>query len=436
MSIEWVTLLLLFAVFAIFATGLPIGFSLGSIGMVFALFLWGPESMELAAHSALGTMTSFTLVAIPLFVLMGNILERSGIAERLFRMMYLWMGPLRGGLAIGTVFICTAMGAMVGVIGAGIVTMGILALPSMLKRGYDKHMSMGAIMAGGSLGALIPPSVGMVIYCSLARISIGQMFLAGFIPGFILSGLYMLYIGIKCYFNPSAGPALPPEERVTWREKFLVLRDVVIPIFLIVIVLGSIFFGIATPTEASGVGAFGAFLITVLYGKFSWVMLKEAFYRTTKVTSMVVWILIGASCFDRFYLSMGAGELIQNLIIGYNVDPWFILIGMMLSLLILGTILDDYAILMITAPIYVPIITSLGFDPLWFGILFIMNMQIAVLTPPYGFALFYMKGVSPEINMVQLYRAVVPFLGLQVIGLVIIMVFPSLVLWLPGLFLQ
>ncbi|MBU4242711.1 MAG: TRAP transporter large permease subunit [Nanoarchaeota archaeon] len=436
MSIELLTLCLILSVFLVFVTGLPVAFSLGSVSMLFTIFLWGPHSLQLITHAALGSMTSFMLVAIPLFILMGNILERSGLAETLFKMVYLWMGPVKGGLAIGTVVICTAMAAMVGVIGAGIVTMGVIALPSMLRRGYNKELAMGAIMAGGALGALIPPSVAMILYSSLGKLSIGKMFLGGIIPGLILSFLYMAFIWIKCYLNPSAGPALSSEETVTWRQKFAALRDSILPMALIVLVLGSIFIGAATPTEASAVGAFGAFLTTVFYRKFSWRMLKEACFRTLKLFSMVMWILIGASCFSRFYMAMGAADLVKGLVTGSGINPWLIIIGMQISLIVLGMLMEDYAIIMIAAPIYIPIVTALGFDPLWFGILFIINMQIAVLTPPYGFALFYMKGLSNEITMAQLYRSIIPFVPLQAVGLVLVMIFPKIALWLPGLMFE
>ena len=402
--------------------------------MLYSVILWGPNSIQLLAHAALGSMTAFMLVAIPLFILMGNILERSGLAEALYRMIYIWMGSIRGGLAIGTILICTLMAAMVGVIGAGIVTMGIIALPSMLQHKYNKELAMGSIMAGGGLGALIPPSVPMILYCSIGRLSVGKMFLGGIIPGLILSLLYMSYIGIRCYFNPTLGPALSSDENVSWNEKLIALKDSILPIILVLLVLGSIFFGAATPTEASAMGASGAVLVSIIYRKFSWLVLKEACYRTLKLFGMVMWILIGAACFSRFYMAMGAADLVSGLITESGINPWLILIGIQLSLSLLGMIMEDYAIIMIAAPIYIPIITSLGFDPLWFGVLFLINMQIAVLTPPYGFALFYMKGVSSTTNMGSIYRAILPFLPLQIAGLTLVILFPKLAVWLPRLF--
>lgn len=434
MSIGLLTAILIISSLLIFLAGLPVGFSLGGIAILYSIILWGPTSLQLVAHSALGSMTSFMLVAIPLFILLGNVLERSGIAESLYRTIYIWMGPLRGGLAIGTVMICTLMAAMVGVIGAGIVTMGIVALPSMLQRKYDKKLAMGAIMAGGSLGALIPPSVPMILYCSIGKLSVGQMFLAGILPGVLLSFLYMLYIGIRCYINPSMGPALPSDEHVSWREKFIALRDSILPVLLVVLVLGSIFLGAATPTESSAMGALGAVIISVIYRKFSWAMLKEACYRTLKLFSMVMWILIGATCFSRFYMAMGAGDLISGMITGSGINPWFVIIGMQLSLMLLGMIMEDYAIIMIAAPIYIPIVVALGFNSLWFGVLFIINIQIAVLSPPYGFALFYMKGVSPATNMGIIWQAVLPFIPIAILGLILPMIFPEIIMWLPSLF--
>jgi len=432
MSIEHVVLILVGTVLIVFVTGLPIGFALGSVAMVYALLLWGPSSLSIIAHGALYAMTSFMLVAIPLFILMGMILERSGVANAMYDTMYKWMGPIRGGLAMGTVLICTLIAAMVGIMGAGIVTMGIVAMPEMFKRKYDKRMVMGSIMSGGVLGTLIPPSIPMILYSLYAKQSVGKMFAGGLIPGIILSTLYCSYIGIRCFRNPKMGPALPPEERVDWKEKFVSLRGSILPILLIIGVLGSIFLGLATPTEASGVGAFGAFICSLIYRKFGLRMLRDACYRTMLLTGMIMWIMVGINCFNSFFMAMGGIHLLDGLIVGVN--PWAVLIGMQLSLFVLGTFMDDYAIIMIATPIYAPVIVALGFDPLWFGILFIMNMQMAVLTPPYGFATFYMKGLVPKnILMTDVWRAVIPFVGLQGIGLILVMVFPNLALWLPNL---
>jgi tripartite ATP-independent transporter DctM subunit len=432
MSIEHVVIILVVTALAVFVTGLPIGFALGSVALIYALFLWGPSSLGIAAIAAMSSMQPFIFVALPLFILMGMILERSGVGKAMYDTLYKWMGGLNGGLAIGSVIMCTLIAAMVGIMGAGIVTAGVVAMPEMFRRQYDKRMVMGAIMSGGVLGTLIPPSIPMILYSLYARQSVGKMFAGGLIPGLILSALYCTYIGIRCYLNPKMGPALPPEERVGLKEKAVSLRGSILPILLIVAVLGSIFTGAATPTEAAAVGAFGAFLCSVIYRTFSGSMLKEACYRTTRLMGMILWIMVGIGCFNSFFMGMGGAHLVEGLIVG--VSPWAVLIGMQLSLFIMGMFLDDYAIIMICTPIYAPVIALLGFDPLWFGILFIMNMQMAVLTPPYGFATFYMRALAPkDILMTDIWRAVIPFVGLQAIGLVIVMIFPQLTLWLPHL---
>lgn len=433
MSIELLTLALILSILFIFVLGLPVAFSLSSVAMIFALLLRGPAALGTVVYASWGSMTSFVLIAIPLFILLGNILQHSGIADATYDMVHKWMGPIRGGLAMGTVLICTAMAAMVGVIGAGIVTMGIIALPAMLERKYDRKLAMGSIMAGGSLGALIPPSVPMILFANLTMQSVGRLFAGGILPGLILSGLYMTSIAVRCARNPKMGPAVPPEEKVTWREKFVALRGAILPIFIIVAILGSIFTGAATPTEAAAIGVLGTLISALIYRKFSWTMLKNAAYDTLRLFGMVFWILLGAACFTRFYMSMGAADLVQGMVAASGLSPWTILIIMQLTLMAMGTFLEDYAIVLIAAPIFTPIAASLGFNPLWFGILFMINMQIAVLTPPYGFALFYMKGIVSRrgIPMTEVWRAILPFIPLQIIGLVLTMVFPQLALRLP-----
>jgi tripartite ATP-independent transporter DctM subunit len=275
----------------------------------------------------------------------------------------------------------------------------------------------------------------MILFANLTVQSVGRLFAGGIIPGLILSALYCIYIGIRCYLNPKMGPALPPEERVSWREKFVALRGSILPVFIIVAVLGSIFTGAATPTEAAAIGVLATLISALIYRKFSWTMLKNAAYDTMRLYGMVFWILLGAACFTRFYMSMGAADLVLGMVSAAGLSPWTVMIIMQLSLMGMGMILEDYAIVLICAPIYTPIIVALGFNPLWFGVLFIINMQIAVLTPPYGFALFYMKGLVSDrgIPMSEVWRSVLPFIPLQLIGLGLVMIFPQLALWLPGL---
>ncbi len=433
MSVELTTALLFGSMVLLLALGLPIAFGLGGVGLVFAIFMWGPGGLFMVLGRTLGLMHSLVLIAIPLFVLMANFLERSGIADDLYVMMYRWMGPLRGGLAMGTVVICTIFAAMSGVSATGTVTMGIVALPSLLKRKYDKSISLGCIMAGGALGQLIPPSVLMVVYGMFAGVSVGALFMGGVFPGLLLSFLFICYIGIRCGLNPSLGPTLPAEERSKWKEKFLSLRAVILPMLLVIGVLGSIFLGVATPTEAAAVGAIGSLVCSAINHKLSWQMVKEACYRTLRITGMIMWIVIGAMTFVSVYYGIGAPQLIQHIAMAFPVNRWLIIIAIQVTLFVLGCFIGPLEILMLTVPVYVPIIEALGFDPLWFGILFIVNMEMAYLTPPFGANLFYLKGVVPEsITMGDLYYAVWPFVGVQALGLVIVMVFPQVATWFPS----
>ena len=434
MSIELITILIFGFVVVGLALGLPLAFALGGVAVVFTFFLWGPEALYMVASRTFGVMSAFILVAIPLFIFMANVLERSGSAEDLYSMMYHWMGPLRGGLAMGTVVICTLFAAMAGISGAATVTMGLIALPSMLKRHYDKNIAVGCIAAGGALGILIPPSVIMIIYALMAGVSVGKMFLGGIFPGLVLATLFIVYIGIRCAIQRDLGPVVPPEERVGWREKLISIRAVIIPVLLVIGVLGSIFTGIASPSEAAAIGATGSLLSAAIYRRLNWKMLKEAWYRTLKLNVMIMWIVVGASLFTAAYTAIGAPELIKTILMEMPGGRWGILIGIQATFFILGMFLDPTGIVLITTPIFVPIIKTLGFDPIWFGILFVINMEMAYLTPPFGFNLFYMKGVVPKgITMGDIYRSIVPFVGLQLVGLIICMIFPQIALVLPNL---
>ena len=294
MSIELITILLFGALILFLVLGLPLAFVLGGVGVVGSYFLWGNKGLFVAAVQAYAAMGKFTLLAIPLFVFMAMILERAGVADDLYTMMHRWMGPLRGGLAIGTVLICTIFAAMAGISGAATVSMGVIALPAMLKRKYDKVIAMGCISGGGALGILIPPSVPMILYATLTGESVGGLFAGGIFPGLLLALLFVLYIGIRCFFQPSLGPALPPEERATWEEKVASLRAVVLPIFIILMVLGSIYAGVCTPTESATLGVLGALISAAVYRKLKWTLIKEACFRTASLTTMIIWILIGS----------------------------------------------------------------------------------------------------------------------------------------------
>lgn len=433
-----IVLLMFFFVIILFVMRTPVAFTLGAVGIVALYLINGPRFLQMLPPSIIENMTSIILLAIPLFIFIGCILEKSGIADEIFEMIYKWLGPVPGGLAIGTVFICVVFAAMVGIVGAATVTMGLIALPAMLRRNYKSSLAIGCISGGGALGFLIPPSVTMIVYASLSNLSIGKMFLAGIMPGFMLAGLFMGYILIRSLINPSLAPPIPVEERATWAEKWVSVKNLAMPFILIFSIMGTIFSGLATPTEAAAVGAMVSMIIVgfrVRSFRKAMSVISGAAEKSAFLTSMVLWIIIGCLAFSAVVNTLGLPLLLKDLIDAVGLNRWTVLIAMQISFFLLGMVMDDLPIIMITVPIYVPLISLLGFDPLWFGILFIVNMQMAYLTPPFGFVLFYMKGVvPPEISMGDIYRSVWPFIGLQTLCLAIIMLFPNVVLWLPSLF--
>jgi len=434
MSIELITVLLFASLVVLLILGLPVAFCLGSLGIIFTIFLWGPQGLFNVGYRIISVMNYFTIVAMPLFIFMGMMLERSGIADDLYTMFYRWSGRLRGGLAAGTVVICAMFAAMVGLTGPATLTMGVIALPSMFKRGYQKAIPIGSIMAGGALGFLIPPSIVMIFYSLFAGESVGRLFAGGILPGLLLTILFIGYIIIRSAFQPNLCPALPEEERATWGEKFTSLRAIILPGLLIVGVLGAIFTGLCTPTEASAIGALGSIICAAVHRKLNWQILKEALYRTFGLCGMVMWIFYGAMAFSGIYIAMGASDLVASALTIAGIGRWGTLIVMQLSFFVMGCFLDDFTILILAIPIYVPIVASLGFDTLWFGILWVINMQMAYLTPPFGWNLFYMKSVAPkDVVMGDIYRSVWPFVLLQGIGLALCMLFPQIVLWLPNM---
>jgi len=434
MSIGLVTGLLFGCILLFLLTGLPVSFVLGGVAMVFTYFLWGPQGLAIVANRAWGGMTNFVIVCVPLFIYMGVMLERSGIASSLYTMMHRWSGALRGGLAAGTVLICMIFAAMTGLSGASTVALGLVALPEMLKRGYNKDIAIGSIGGGGALGILIPPSATMVIYAMIAQESVGQLFMGGVFPGIILGFLFIAYILIRSSIQKNIAPALPEEERAGWGAKFTSLRAVILPMLLIVAVLGSIFAGIATPTEAAAVGAFGATMCAAVYRKLNWQNIKEACYQTLRVSTMALWIFLGSQAFTTIYYAVGAQEFVQELLLQLPGGHWGVIIGIQIIWLILGCLLDPWGIIMITAPIFVPVVDALGFSLVWFGVLCIVNMEMAYLTPPFGMNLFYLRGVAPPgVSMGDIYHSATPFVLCQLVALVIVMAFPALVLWLPSL---
>jgi len=434
MDIGLLTILLFLAVLLLFAMGAPVAFSLGGVAMLFGLLTWGPGSFNIIPPTVMNSTSSFLLLAVPLFIFMGQILLRSGLGEAMFHAVHVLAGRIRGGLAIGVIIVCSLMGAMVGIIGAGIMTAGSVAIPPMLSKGYDKHLTLGSVMAGGGMGILIPPSIPMIIFASVTNTSIGRMFAGGVFPGLIMAGMFIIYIGVRCFIQPDMGPALPRTENTKRKREILIAaRDGGLAFLLILFVLGSILCGAATPTEAAAIGGVGAILIAMLYRSFNWQVLKESSIGAMKLTAIFVWIVIGATVFSNFHMLMGAGRLLTNLTAEMGLGPWGVIIMMQISMLVMGFIMDELIIVLICAPLYTPIAISYGFDPIWFGILMILNMEIAIQTPPYGFALFFLKGVAPpEITMMDIYKSIGPFLTIKFIVLILCMVFPEIITWLPN----
>lgn len=435
MSVEILTLLFFGSLLFFVLLGTPLAFVLGGISVVFLYFEMGTIGFYLLASKMWETMSNPTLMAIPLFVYMAILLEKSGVANDLYDMMHQWWGGLRGGLAIGTVLICVIFAAMSGISGAAVVTMGTIALPKMLERGYDKKLALGAINAGGGWGILIPPSILMVLYSLLSEVSVGRLFAAGVGPGILLFVLVSIYIGVRCWVQPELGPSLPPEERASWSRKFASLKSVILPILIVVIVLGAIFGGFATPTEAAAIGVFGAMVATLINRQLSWKVIHEASISTLKLTALVMWILFAAHAFSTAYTALGAQSLIQNLMAYIPGGKWGALAFMLFVLFLFGMVLDPVGIMLITLPVFLPVVQAAGFDPVWFGILFIIMMEVGYMTPPFGFNLFYLKGVAPpDVTMGDIYRSVIPYVLVTLVGLFLIILIPGIALWLPDYF--
>ncbi len=434
MNIFLITLLMFGSMLLFAFLGFPIAWTLGGVAVVVAYFLWGPQSLPIMAYNVFSQWSNVILMVVPLFFLLATLLQHSGLADELYEMMHRWMGGLKGGLAIGTTIACTIFAAISGVGASIIVAMAIIAIPSMLKRGYDKDMVLGTITASGTLGMLIPPSTVMVFYAFVTGVSIAKLWFAGFLPGLLCSALYMIYIAARCLHNPKLGPVLPPEERATWGEKFVSLRAVIAPLALVALILVSIYTGIATPTEAGVVGCLGMFVIIALRRGLTWSLVKNSLSSTFTLTAMVFWLLLAATVFTNVYVNLGARRLIEQAVLGWEVSPFLVVVITMLVLFVLGMVMDTSAIVLICGPIFAPIIEALGFDPIWYGIIFIMNMQIALCSPPYGLSLFMLRTVTPPgITIRDIYRSIWPFVGLQVVGLAIVMFLPQIALWLPNM---
>nr|WP_319394822.1 TRAP transporter large permease subunit [uncultured Desulfobacter sp.] len=417
--------------------GHPLAFTLGGLAVIFGYFGWGPECFGMFIDRIyMSTMNSYILVAVPLFVLMANFLDRSGVMEGLFVSVRYLLGPVRGGIGMTVILVATIFAACTGIVGASVVTIALLATPPLLEYGYKKELIAGSICAGGTLGILIPPSIMLVLMGSYAGVPVGQLFMGALIPGAILSGLYIIYIAVICFIKPEWGPALTPEERVGVSTKKVIidcLKNLFPPALLIASVLGAIFAGVATPTEAAGMGAFVALLMMIAYGRFSFKIIKDSVIATSTVTSMVLFIVVGATCFTGVFIGLGGDELVEVAILGVG-SKWGSFALMMLIVLFLGMFIDWIGITMICLPLFVPIARDLGFNELWFVMMIAMNLQMSFLTPPLGYAFFYFKGAggaTSEIEMIEIYRGMIPFILIMLSALALCILFPQTVLYLP-----
>jgi len=428
LGIEGGTLLMFAMLLGFLLTGMPLAFVTLLVALIFALGWFGPMAVPLITSRVYSFVTSFVFVSVPMFVMMAAVLDRSGIARDLFDAMRLVGGRLRGGVAIQTLVVAVILAAMSGIIGGEVVLLGLLALPQMLRLGYDRSLAIGVVCAGGALGTMVPPSIVLIIFGLTANVSIAELFTAAFIPGLLLALLYVAYVLVRSYLEPHKAP-IPDPVPVPTAEKLRLLKGLVLPLMVVVFVLGSIYGGIASVTEASAVGVAGVLLSTVLRGEFSLTLLKGAALQTLETCGMIVWIGIGASALVGVFNLMGGIKFVSGFFLGLSASPIAILVLMMVILFVLGMFLDWVGITLLTMPIFVPIIVELGFDPIWFGVLFCMNMQMSFLSPPFGPAAFYLKSVAPpDISLGDIFKALLPFIALQAVMVAMLILFP----WLTG----
>ncbi len=429
--------ILFITLFILLLFGFPVAFTLGGVSLFFGLFTCGLDFFNLLPLRIWGIMSNYILIAVPLFVFMGVMLEKSGVAENLLETMALLFGKVRGGLAISVVVVGALLAASTGIVGATVVTMGLISLPIMLKRGYSTELTCGTITAAGTLGQIIPPSIVLVLLGNILHISVGEMFMGAVIPGFILVFLYILWIIFLSIVRPSVAPIMPKEELDRFKGNVMfnqLLKSFLPPFLLILIVLGSIIAGIASPTEAAAVGALGATILTILKGKFNYNTLRSVMTETTHLTCLVFIILVGATSFGLVFRGMGGDVYLTDLVVGSNLSPYAFLALVMAVLFIAGFFLDIFEITFIIVPVVAPIFVHMGTDLLWIGILIAMNFQTSFLTPPLGFALFYLKGVAPkEVRTIHIYKGVIPYIIIQIIGLALVIFIPGLITWLPGI---
>ncbi len=435
MSFELIALLMFATMMLMLLSGQRVFGGIGFVATVFALLLWGEGGNEMPFSAAFKLFNWYPLLTLPLFIYMGYMLSESGIAGDLYRAFHVWFGPLKGGLAVGTIGLMIVISAMNGLSVAGMAIGASIALPEMLRRGYDKIMITGVVQAGSSLGILIPPSVVLVLYGMIARQPVGQLWLAGVFPGLLLGGLFMLYIIIRCRIQPQLGPPLPAEERqMPLSAKLKLLTAGILPLLIFFFMTGLFLMGITSLVESSAVGATAATIAALVRGRLTRQVMEDTLRKSVGVSCMFMWVILAALCFGAVFDGLGAVKAIESLFIErWGLGPWGILIMMQLSYLIMGTFLDDTAMLVIVAPLYVPLVISLGFDPIWYGVLYTITCQIAYMTPPFGYNLFLMRAMAPpEISLLDIYRSIIPFVMVMVVGLAIVTLFPQIALWLPN----
>ena len=435
MSYEAIAIIMFGSMLLMLLTGQRVFAAIGVVSTVAALLLWGDGGVEMPFTAAFKLFKWYPLLTLPLFIYMGYILSESGIASDLYRMFHVWFGGLKGGLAVGTIGLMVVISAMNGLSVAGMAIGATIALPEMLRRGYDKIMITGVVQAGSSLGILVPPSVVLVLYGMIARESVGQLWLAGALPGLMMAGLFIIYIVIRCRVQPHLGPTVSKEERdLPMSEKLRLLRAGIIPFLIFFFMTGLFLMGVTSLVESSAVGATAATLAALVKRRLNRKVMEETIRKTLGISCMFMWIILAALCFGAVFDGIGAARAIESLFItNWHLSPWEVLIMMQLSYLFMGMFLDDTAMLVIVAPLYVPLVKVLGFDPVWYGVLYTITCQIAYMTPPFGYNLFLMRAMAPpEITLADIYRSIFPFVLVMVVALILVMVFPQIALWLPG----
>ncbi len=409
--------------------GVSLAFALGAIGTVTALIMWGPAGLMPIVTGVFNYMWMLLLAAVPLFVFIGVALAKSNIAADMFEAFYLWSGRMRGGLAVGTCGFAAALSAMTGNCSASTVTTGLVAIPPMRKRGYSESIIFGSIGSAGTMGILIPPSITLIVIGMMTGQSIGKLFAGGLVAGGIIVTAFIIYIITLAYLKPELCPAM--QETVPLMVKVKALKSVALPVVIILSILGSLFFGIATPTEASSMGAMAVLICVVIRGECNLQFLKDVSYQTASITGMILWIMFGAAGFVSIYSGGGGIYFVQTMLMGVHVSPLVMIIVLQLIILILGMFLDPMGIILLCMPIFYPVVQDLGFDPIWYGVVFNIALCVGYITPPFGYNLFYLKSLSPETEMMAIYKSVMPFICIMLIALVIMMIFPSIILWLP-----